>query len=217
MLPHTEVVNMGMHGYGHDQMLILFREEGVRYAPDIVLLGFVSSDMDRNMLDFRDYAKPKYVWQAGALVLTGTPVARPEETIARDWTRIRSVEMLAGMWEMLVRTAGRYGRETEDMTTAILGNIAAEARGIGATPLFVFLPTGLEMTSPSPSPAETYLLSTCAADLHVECFTVRPSFGAQAASGADFDPYKHWPPLGHRAAAEAIRDHLIAEGHVARR
>jgi hypothetical protein len=41
MLPHTEVINMGVHGYGHDQMLILFGEEGVKYEPDIVILGFL--------------------------------------------------------------------------------------------------------------------------------------------------------------------------------
>jgi hypothetical protein len=44
MLPHVEVINMGVHGYGHDQMLLLFKEEGVKYDPDIVILGFVALD-----------------------------------------------------------------------------------------------------------------------------------------------------------------------------
>jgi hypothetical protein len=50
-------INMGVHGYGHDQMLILFGEEGVKYEPDIVILGFLPLDMARNVLKFRDFAK----------------------------------------------------------------------------------------------------------------------------------------------------------------
>ena len=30
-LPHIEVINIGVHGYGHDQILILFNEEGIKY------------------------------------------------------------------------------------------------------------------------------------------------------------------------------------------
>ena len=50
----------GVHGYGHDQMLILFKEEGVKYQPDVVILGFLPLDMSRNLLDFRDFAKPRF-------------------------------------------------------------------------------------------------------------------------------------------------------------
>ena len=42
MLPDTEIINMGVHGYGHDQMLILLKEEGIKYQPDIVILGFLA-------------------------------------------------------------------------------------------------------------------------------------------------------------------------------
>jgi hypothetical protein len=84
MLPHTEVINMGVHGYGHDQMLILFKEEGIKYRPDIVLLGFLPLDMSRNLLDFRDFAKPRFILERGELKLTGIPVPRPEEILKRD-------------------------------------------------------------------------------------------------------------------------------------
>ena len=56
MLPQAEIINMGVHGYGHDQMLIFLKEEGIKYKPDIVLLGFLHMDMFRNMLDFRDFS-----------------------------------------------------------------------------------------------------------------------------------------------------------------
>ncbi len=87
MLPHTEIINMGVHGYGRDQMLILLKEEGIKYQPDIVILGFLALDMSRNILKFRDFAKPLFVLGRGELKLTGTPVPRPEEILQWDWTR----------------------------------------------------------------------------------------------------------------------------------
>ncbi|HWX24140.1 MAG TPA: SGNH/GDSL hydrolase family protein, partial [Vicinamibacteria bacterium] len=41
-----EVLNCGVQGYGHDQMFLYLREEGLRYKPDVVLLGFVAQDME---------------------------------------------------------------------------------------------------------------------------------------------------------------------------
>src|SRR5262245_37250811 len=71
LLPGSEVLNLGVHGYGQDQMLIYLREEGVRYGPDVVLLGFIAEDMDRNLLAFRDFAKPHFVLDGGTLALRG--------------------------------------------------------------------------------------------------------------------------------------------------
>src|SRR5262245_47270071 len=77
LLPTVEVINLGVHGYGHDQMLVLFREEGSKYEPSLVVLGFVASDMERNLMGFRDYAKPRFVVTGGELRLVGTPVPHP--------------------------------------------------------------------------------------------------------------------------------------------
>ena len=77
LLPGTEVINLGVHGYGHDQMLIYLREEGIRYRPDIVILGFLTGDMERNVLSFRDYAKPRFVLDGGKPALRHSPVPPP--------------------------------------------------------------------------------------------------------------------------------------------
>ena len=42
IIPNVEVMNLGMHGYGHDQMLIFIKEEGIKYNPDIIILGYIS-------------------------------------------------------------------------------------------------------------------------------------------------------------------------------
>jgi hypothetical protein len=94
LLPGSEVINFGIHGYGHDQMLLYLREEGIKYHPDIVILGFVGEDMERNMTSFRDYAKPRFVLDGGRLVLTNTPVPRIEETLGREPWRSKFLDVL---------------------------------------------------------------------------------------------------------------------------
>ncbi len=82
LLPDTEVLNLGVHGYGHDQMLLYLKEEGVKYSPDVVILGYVSIDPPRNLLSFRDFAKPKFELAPGGLRLTHVPVPTPESVLA---------------------------------------------------------------------------------------------------------------------------------------
>ena len=83
LLPEAEVVNFGVHGYGHDQMLLLLREQALAYQPDVVVLGFVRDDMERNMLAFRDFAKPRFVLAGDSLSLRNVPVPTPEEVMRR--------------------------------------------------------------------------------------------------------------------------------------
>ena len=45
LLPGTEVLNMGIEGYGHDQMLLYLKEEGLKYNPDIIIVGFLYCDI----------------------------------------------------------------------------------------------------------------------------------------------------------------------------
>jgi hypothetical protein len=36
MVPNCEAINFGVYGYGHDQMLVYLKEEGLKYKPDII-------------------------------------------------------------------------------------------------------------------------------------------------------------------------------------
>ena len=77
-----EVLNMAVSGTGTDQQTIEFEYYGSCYRPDVVVLGFFVRDYNRNVLSFRDYAKPMFVVDAGVepdgLRLTGSPVIAPE-------------------------------------------------------------------------------------------------------------------------------------------
>jgi hypothetical protein len=90
-LPSAEIINMGVHGYGQDQMLIFLQEEGIKYKPDIVILGFITADMSRNILQFRDYTKPRFIVERGRLQLIGSPVPPPEYFLKWEWARLKKL------------------------------------------------------------------------------------------------------------------------------
>jgi hypothetical protein len=125
-LPGSEVINLGVMGYGHGQMLSRLRRDGLVYEPDVVLLGFVSADMSRNRLSFRDYAKPRYRLRGGKLVLTNVPVGEPD-----DWEGGLRIWNFAGMlWDAARPEA--LAREEVALTGALLDAMAADAQRVGA-------------------------------------------------------------------------------------
>ena len=75
-----EVVNLGVSGYGTDQELLLWRQKGRQWRPDVVLVFF---SIDNDLLDISNtnrygYSKPAFVLNpAGQLQLLNTPVPQP--------------------------------------------------------------------------------------------------------------------------------------------
>jgi hypothetical protein len=146
--PGFEVINLGVHGYGHDQMLIRLREEGLRYAPDLVVLGYYADDVARNALSFRDYAKPRFVLRGGTLALTGSPVPTPSRALAREALRPHLPELLAMAWRRL-RPSPRPSADDRRLMAAILDEMRRVAASQGARFLIVDLPPTDEIAVPS--------------------------------------------------------------------
>jgi len=78
-----EVMNFGVGGYGLDQAFLRYQEEGVKYRPHIVLIGFMSGNIFRSVNVFRPFyaqgtdlplAKPRFVLQDGKLILIENPM-----------------------------------------------------------------------------------------------------------------------------------------------
>ena len=187
MLPHTEVINMGVHGYGHDQMLILLREEGVKYEPDIVILGFLPLDMPRNVLEFRDFAKPRFVLKGGELKLTGMPVPRPEDILQWDWIRPRIVDIFSLMHHKVRTLLGLRDKEIEDITTAILTEMIKLIESVHAIPILAYLPRAREIAMDiAMTRGEAYMFSMCQLNKKAKCFSTRPQFAKKIAKGQAF-------------------------------
>lgn len=140
-LPQTEVINFGVHGYGHDQMLIYYRKEGVKYNPDIVILGFIFDDMVRNILKFKDYSKPMFISKNGELKLQNVPVPPPEKTLKKERFRLKLVDLLYILYHKISWKNGKNTKKMYQKSTFILKELIDEIEDSGATPVFIYLPS----------------------------------------------------------------------------
>jgi hypothetical protein len=75
----VEVVNVGVSGWGTDQQLLWLREEGPRYAPDLIVLAFypgndfMNNHMALEYANFGGVRKPWFALENGALALHDFP------------------------------------------------------------------------------------------------------------------------------------------------
>lgn len=77
-----EVINLGVRGYGFDQMALLAIESVRKYHPDIVVINFIGDDLRRDLVSFNSTGslkKPYFALKNGMLILQGVPVPTPYE------------------------------------------------------------------------------------------------------------------------------------------
>jgi len=210
LLPGTEVINLGVHGYGHDQMLIYLREAGARYRPDIVILGFLTGDMERNVLSFRDYAKPRFVLEDGKLVLRNSPVPPPLEMAAREKWRSKFADLLSMIGLRYRWKSGAISEETRQLTLAILDEMKATIEALGARPAYAYLPAygEIDRTDPGMTGQERFFFSYCRRR-GIQSMYLRPYFLEAMKGGTTLKTQGHWGPVEHRIAAEGIRAYLV--------
>lgn len=88
MQPGLEVINFGIPGSDPGQGLLRYRREGVQYRPGVVLIGFMSENINRMVNTFRPFyfprsglpfSKPRFALEGGRLVLIPNPVRSIEE------------------------------------------------------------------------------------------------------------------------------------------
>lgn len=79
--PDLKVVNAGVPGYSHSQMLLLLKEELRNCKPDFVVLGFDRDDVGRNQLTFNGFSKPGHTIMNEQLKLMNANVDPPEEIL----------------------------------------------------------------------------------------------------------------------------------------
>ena len=214
IMPGTEVLNLGVHGYGHDQMLLYLQEEGLKYHPDAVVLGFVSDDMERNLLAFRDYAKPRYVLEDGRLVLKRAVVPPPDEVMASEVYRSKFMDLLVMLGGTYRWRSGTRGEETRRLTVALLDELNATTIRAGARAAFAYLPVYGEITKAdmAMTSRERFFFTYCR-QRGIQSMYLRRFFLKRMKEGTDFKAYGHWGPEEHRTVAEGIKAYLL-EKHV---
>ncbi|HEX6862160.1 MAG TPA: SGNH/GDSL hydrolase family protein, partial [Thermoanaerobaculia bacterium] len=78
-----EVLNFGVPGFDPGQALLRYRREGLKFHPHVVLIGFMSENINRMVNTFRPFyfpksgvpfTKPRFAMRGGELVLIPNPI-----------------------------------------------------------------------------------------------------------------------------------------------
>ena len=86
--PNIEVLNFGVDAFGLDQAFLRYLNDGIKFNPNIVLIGFMSENIYRSVNVFRPFyypntgapeTKPRFVVRNNDLVLLENPIPRPEQ------------------------------------------------------------------------------------------------------------------------------------------
>ena len=198
----VEVLDLGVCGYGTDQELLLWEQQGRALEPDVVLLTVCDNDLwEVSRPAAYGRLKPFFVLREGALVEGGTPV--PDPLVTRCSDLLRSLRA----WELKRSTPPLAPDErplASALQCALIARLAAEVEAAGARLLVVV--DGRD--------AAADCLREPAAWPVVD---VAPSLEAASRSGpVRFASDPHWTAHGHAAVAEAIASRLSASGWLAR-
>jgi len=191
-----QVINLGAGGYGTDQAYLMLRENIQEFRPHLVIFAMHNMMMMRCMVDFRDYAKPRFeLDEQGGLRLLNTPIKREKDLYAElaaeyggilGFIRLLRDERAFRRWE----NQGNYYPTMLRLNEVIVDNASACAREAGAEFLLVHL-------------AYSFFVNPDGAPLGAD-------------PGADFvEAYgnKHGTPILNTRPAFLAAGHPISPGH----
>jgi lysophospholipase L1-like esterase len=185
-----EVLNAGVSGWGTDQEYLWFREEGVRYEPDIVVLTFFFNDLDE-VVSSTMYGAAKPVFLDTGLALGNVPVPPPWKKAEPVVPDADPFDLVAAILFELDRLCAATGSR---LVVLKFGNIL-----LPDNPRLRAMEHGLESRL-AERPELAYL------DLD-EAFAAAGLVGRQLVSLPD----GHWNVRGHRETAAALERFLFDE------
>lgn len=206
IMPNTEVLNLGVHGYGLDQMSLRLHLDGFTYHPDIVIYAFIGGDIDRTALSFRDYMKPQYALVNGRLHLLNVPIPSPNDLIRRFRYRPAMLDLFLLLRDRVV-FRNNQDAGLEPLVNAIWKQTVEDIKRHGALPIFVYLPAGTDMNYSEESPNERLMFLSCQS-LHITCFSARPDLRQAHNEGVKYNINAHYEPLTNTIIAEGLAHDL---------
>ena len=204
-----EVLNFGVEGYGTDQQWLYFSERGPRYHPAVVVLAFFELNLERNIMSFRDYAKPYYTLVDGRLALRNVPVPAPPEVLARkpELPRLRLgslVGTLSEEFQLSMSLGDLSGTRAGAVTLALVDAMREATIAHGARFVLMTIPRPITRRG---SDTE-HMLAAWAARTGTPFLSLRAAYlklpddeRARLYSG-------HWTPYGADVTARLLADVL---------
>ena len=140
--PNRVAYNLGMPGFGVDQVWLSVRDQGLPMKPDLIVVGLVDADLERSLMPHRPaegFDKPSFKLSHGRLLL------RTREQPPKFFYRF--VEEHSRILSLVRRAMRRIARnvgvgEYWTLNEAILDELQADARRAGVPVLFIYMPIG---------------------------------------------------------------------------
>lgn len=229
-----EVMNMGVPGYGTDQIQLFADDFGYAYSPDIVLFVIYPEDFWRATRAFNDAGngKPYYkLSQDGRLQLMHVPVPREKNfTVPQFPVFIEPspADRLFGWsrWYTLGKKAAgavmkKMGKEDPDSSEEwhlgrkILQKAVASARANGARPVLVLVPPHRWITG-TDEPVRRSMAELAHRE-KADFIDLMPAFSAACAKDGPDHYYipddQHWTPEGNKLTAQTILKYFQDHPH----
>lgn len=112
LMPDHSVVNYAVNGYGVDQIYLRFSRTRAEYSDPAIVLGLMTLNLDRSVLQVRDAPKPYFELRGGELQLAGVPLPADKAAWHRDHPL--DLDSFLGAWlTRRLRLAMGPGAETE--------------------------------------------------------------------------------------------------------
>ena len=206
VLPNAEVLNYGVHGYGLDQMTVRLHLDGFTYHPDVVIYAFIGGDLDRTLLSFRDYMKPRYVLVGNHLQLVNVPIPPPTKLIRELQYHPAIFDLFALIKDRVTLSSNQIER-AKPLTLAIWKQTVEDIQHHDAVPIFLYLPAGTEINNPDTTSDEQFMFSFCR-DAKIACFSARPYLTRARLKGAKYNIHMHYEPETNRIIAQGLSNDL---------
>ncbi|HXF47565.1 MAG TPA: SGNH/GDSL hydrolase family protein [Burkholderiaceae bacterium] len=229
--PGIEAVNFGVSGYSTDQELLLYRDKGAAYGPDVVVLVLAGNDYEDNARSkvYVYYHKPAFILDGDRLVLTNDPVPQSNvllRTLAQIAQRSyvltqmnRTIEAMARGASAAPKAAPTPGQATEALaatrpfprtagqaiTVRLVRELATAVRSTGSQFVVVFTDgqgeVARELTRAVADPAIVYVYLD-------DVF--REAESGDLHLPQDF----HWNAAGHALVAQTVTRALVEHAKV---
>ncbi len=221
LLEATETINLGVAGYGPDQMMLMYEANGASLAPDVVVLGFYVRGYFRAQSRFTFFAKPYFVADGqGGFRLEGVPVPTPETVYAQYASGARRIgprfsylaASIGASVGRLRATARMHDADAEGwpLMAAIFTRFHHAVTSSGAVPILAIIPTQLDDFDDEVESDLARLACEAADRLDMMCVSlVEPLRAAQDENPAepvfrDRSVGGHFSVRGHEVAALRI-------------
>ncbi|OGX13565.1 MAG: hypothetical protein A2351_01520 [Omnitrophica bacterium RIFOXYB12_FULL_50_7] len=229
-----EVLNLGVPGYGMDQIYLSYREIARKYHPEIVLIGIFPEDFWRCTRSFADsgHVKPYFSLSSkGKLVLHNVPVPPPFSLNANQFPPLLEQSLAQELLEKSVfyrlakkpvlklaknmRLIDPNNSEEWLIGRAILKELIREVRRDGATPVLVLMsPQDWAKTTRKTSLERSII--RFADREKVGLINLKPAFnGAVAQDGLEAYYIRqdwHWTARGHQLTARMVEEYFDQKG-----